>query len=459
MINRRNKYHLRIIVLLICLVPLIGSCTMAGEIAIPTTSLIASTPTIQVLASSTLTPTQTMLMETWTPTLLPEAKCPVLNNLQTIPKATTGDEADKFILQYLNLGGSPEQLSTQIKNLGPIVDSFQVFIMDVNGDGIKDIIVAINFNPPESEDWTAMAAGLYEYTCVDGVFQVQKIAGERMEKIEILALDNFLGSKNVDVLVKEGLYSDGYSEILDLYSLSGQNWFSSFETDEFPGSLKVELDNANGNRQLVIEGIRYCGSMLCNHWRKRRVTYEFHEGKVDLVKDELLPSPYRFHALEDGQIAVENGNLEEAVSIYNKAATDDGLVDVPTFYELELQANQKLPVEKLQRTAHAYQTASAAFREYCLLIYLGRIKDADAVLTRMKATYPEGTEGSEFLDLASYLTEQLKSGLNYHDACEATNTYLADKYILGTDNFVYNHLLGWDDISKQPGELLCPVLK
>jgi hypothetical protein len=46
-------------------------------------------------------------------------------------------------------------------------------------------------------------------------------------------------------------------------------------------------------------------------------------------------------------------------------------------------------------------------------------------------------------------------------ACYATNEYLASKYIEGTNDFVYEHLLGWGDpaMDYDLGERLCPELE
>ena len=189
------------------------------------------------------------------------------------------------------------------------------------------------------------------------------------------------------------------------------------------------------------------------------MTYEFQEGKVELIGEELLPSPYRMYVLEDAEIATQKRDFETAIKIYDRVARDNSLIDVLTAWEKGL-ISEKVTEAELLRTNHAYQTAYAYFREYSLLQYLGRTPDANKVLGRMKAIYPDGKEGSEFIDIASFLKSQLESGLDFHEACAATNGYLAKKYILGTVNdFIYTHLITWDEVIISPGELLCPEME
>ncbi len=106
-----------------------------------------------------------------------------------------------------------------------------------------------------------------------------------------------------------------------------------------------------------------------------------------------MPSPYRYHKLEDAGIAFLNGHYEEAIKLYHEAATDTTLIDVPTLNEIENLNTSSVSIEVDPKTFHAYQTAYAYFQEYSLLVYLHRQNEADAIFKTMKALYPGSAKG------------------------------------------------------------------
>ena len=249
-------------------------------------------------------------------------------------------------------------------------------------------------------------------------------------------------------------------ETIQLVSWTEQGWDFSPETGDYPCASTVDLETGDdGTKQVVVVGSRYCYIGFCQYWRMRRVTFTITGDELVQTGDELVPSSYRFHVLEDGEIAMARGDLEAAVGIYNRAATDSSLVDAPTINQRELQNEEDLSMEAILERAHAYQTSFAYFREYSLLFYLGRDDKAVEIMSTMKKLYPEGSPGSEFVDLASYLAEQIGSGLSVSGACEATNAYLEDRYVRGRpQDFIWRNLIQWDDYQLQSGYELCPEL-
>ncbi len=256
-----------------------------------------------------------------------------------------------------------------------------------------------------------------------------------------------------------GLFFSGCNEFIEMYSIDKGFWVPSFKTDESVCEMKTELKNGNnGHKEMTIEGIRGCSYSACGPARGRKWIYEFTGNEVKLKSDELLPSTYRIHALEDGEIAIESGDFETAIELYAKAARDNTLIDVLTMSEKDIQISQNIPLEKIQQTAHAYQTSFAYFRELVLLVYLNRLNEAEKILAQIKNTYPKNESGNEFVDISLYFLEQTRSGLSASKACEATNDYVGNEYLLSDKDFVYPHLNGWGDLSPQIGELLCPVI-
>jgi len=393
----------------------------------------------------------------------PEPKCPGLDTSLTMHEAKTGKEAEQIIFEYLNKGGLPEQLQYQISNLGQIVDSYQEIKIDVNMDGIQEIVIAINFAPPKGGGLEDAYSNLSIYSCANGSYQIKKIAGEGMQTIKIISVENLLDTEQPELLVAKDLIffrSGGCYEFVEMYSLKPRGWFSSLKTDEFLCDINTELKSIDaGGKELIIEGRRGCSYMACGPSRDRRLVYKFLNDKVEITTDELLPSQYRIHALEDGEIAIEQRDLETAIKVYDMAANDTSLINWLTELEKELQVSQNMSDAKIQKIAFDYQTSFALFREFVLLLYLDRDDEAVKVMSQIQKHYPEGHDGNQFVDLSTYLLESIKKGMTVKEACELTNEYLADKYILGGNDFVYLHLNGWGDMSPQIGELLCPVVE
>jgi hypothetical protein len=444
---------------------LLSACSQAqqGEKSLAPTRVdnASRTPQLLLSATHTIRPPQLTFNPTSTPALQLKVSCPIPSSHATIQEAGTGSEAEQVVLDYLDQGGSPEQLQKEIKKLGAILDSSQVFTTDINGDGINEVVLAINFAPPRSGSYLDMHGDLFIYNCADSKYDVTKvIAGEEAESIEILAVKNLLDSDVPEILVsRKWFYMSSCEEFVELYSSTKQGWVSSFKTDESPCAMKIKLkDESNGRKVLVIEGSRGCSYSSCGPARGRKWTYEFEGNAVKLIGDELLPSPYRIHVLEDGEIAIEKGNLETAIKIYDKAARDNSLIDVLTTDEQDKQTSQNIPLKRMQQIAHDYQTSFAYFREFVLLSYLDRDDEVERIFNQIKVAYPQGKSGNEFVDISSYFLDQIKSGSSAKESCEATNEYLAKKYILSANDFIYPHLNGWGDLSPQIGELLCPVL-
>ncbi len=199
MLNKQGRFSFSLIVSFICFLVL-SACSQARQenLIIPTVfNNATATQQIYPLPTNTTKPP----IPTSTPTQQSIAKCPIPNALTTILEAKTGGEAQQAILDYLNQGGFIEQLQKEIKNLGTIVDSYQVFVTDTNDDSVKEIIVAINFAPPKNGDWEDAYGNLSIYNCVDGSYHVTNIAGEKREKIKVLAVENLLNSNVPEILV------------------------------------------------------------------------------------------------------------------------------------------------------------------------------------------------------------------------------------------------------------------
>ena len=404
---------------------------------------------IFLLSSCSHAQQEEFVPQTTTKTSLPlKSDCPISSaNVHIVTDARI--DTAQAILDYLDRGGLPEQLETELRALGTTLESYQVQITDLTNDGLGEIVVAINFTSPK-------VGSLSIYNCFDGAYSVTKIEEGEQSNIELLSVEDLVNSETAEILVaRKFFYTDGCDEFVEMYSLVKRSWVSSLKTESSSCETKIELSKDNKHTLLIIEGNRACLLITCGPTRARQWVYEFASDGVKLVHEELLSSSYRIHALEDGEIALRKLDLNTAINAYDRAARDNNLIDVLTKSEQDAQISQNIPLQQMQEVAHDYQTSFAYFREFILLNYVNRKVDAQAISTQLEKLY-QGKSGKEFLDLTSYFLDQLESGVSVAEACEVTNEYIAAKYILTTNDFVYNHLNGWGD--PQIGEQLCPIL-
>jgi hypothetical protein len=438
---------------------LLSSCLQISQ-ENPTPSSARNISETSIPSTHTITSLQFTSSPTATPAIPPEVRCPTPNIDTTMFETMNGYDAEQAILAYLNHGGSPDLLQEEINKLGSIVNSSQVFIIDINNDDVSEIVLAINFNPPENGYWENAYGVVSMYSCTDGSYTTTNITEEKQGRITIISVENLSGLKTPEILVAKQILVSSCDEFVEMYSQEETSWLSLFKSDESPCLIRFELrNNESGYKELIIEGKRGCSYASCGPVREKKWVYEFRDDETKLIHEELLPSPYRIHVLEDGDIAIKRGDLDASIEIYGKAALDDTLIDAVTLSEQEKQFSEDISFEELQKTAHIYQTSFAFFRKFVLLHYLNRDDEAETVLNYMKTIYLEGKNGSELVDISLYFLDQIKSSRNAREACRLTNEYLANKYILSANDFVYSYLNGWGDFSPQIGELLCPEIK
>jgi len=463
--NKKISFFLPISVLIILLWLSACSPLQQEESVTPTESNnIFATPQIMPSATSTAGQPQIIFTKTLTSIPQPKAICPILNSKTTIAGGETVFEIEQAILDYLNQGGSPEQLQTEIKKLQDtsIVGPTQVIKVDTNGDDIQEIVLAINFGPPKvSGDYMDVHGNVHIYDCADHKYNDTEIVeGYFADTQTILAVENLLGSDAPEILIsRRYTYLDIYFEAVEMYMLKEEGWMLSFNTSESQCAVQTDLkDGSNGYKELIIVEGTGCSPSIYNPFRSRKSTYEFRDNEVELIHDEWLPSPFRIHRLEDAATAIAKGDLVSAIELYDKARRNNNLMDALTMNEEYAVTSQNMTLEEIQQTAHAYQTGFAYFREFVLLYYLNRNEEAENLFHQMKIQYLEGESGSELVDLAAYFLDQIKSGVSVKQACEVTNRYLVSKYMEDTNYFVSEHLEYRNIFWPQTEELICPIV-
>lgn len=155
---------------------------------------------------------------------------------------------------------------------------------------------------------------------------------------------------------------------------------------------------------------------------------------------------YRFHLLEDAQIALDAGNLKLALQAYEKAATDQSLMNSASDYELTSMNVNILDRASLQgaaKVAGQYQTAFAYFRIIVLSINVEPENRLQQMIKQMALRYPSGQPGHEFVELALLFQSEYQVAQDLQQACEKVNTEVDHSYshLTGRNGHVGN----WGD--------------
>jgi hypothetical protein len=222
--------------------------------------------------------------------------CTILNPKTTISEGETVPEIEQAILDYLNQGGSPAKLQTEIKRLQDtsIVGPTQVITVDINDDSIQEIVLAINFGPPVSGDYMDIRRNVHIYNCADGEYIDTKIVeGWFADTQKVLAVDNFLGSDAPEILMsRRWTYLDIYFEAVELYMLQEDGWIFFFKSEETPCGIQTELKNGSTrHKELIIIGSRDCSNNADETHIGKKWIYSFENNEVKLIQEVSFPSP------------------------------------------------------------------------------------------------------------------------------------------------------------------------
>jgi hypothetical protein len=220
----------------------------------------------------------------------PKANCPVPNSNATISGGETVSEIEQSILDYLNQGGSAEQLQIELNKLQDtsIIDRSQVISVDTDSDGIQEIVLSINYGPPKSGDYLDVHGNLYIYNCDAGKYNATLIVGrEFADTQKILAVENLLGSDTPEILIsRRWTYLDIFFEAVEIYMLKEDGWTLAFKSAETACGIQTELRKESiGQKELIITSSNECSIGTDESPTSEKWIYEFEDNEVKLVEE------------------------------------------------------------------------------------------------------------------------------------------------------------------------------
>lgn len=414
---------------------LLAGCRLAEGVAIPPVTSPSLTnaplPTVEntdiplstPAPTFTLTPTETSIL---TPTSIPTEflACATLDKALEFGTFGNLDEWRSNLLMYLNKGGNPELLAVTQSESSP--DAIFVAIEDVNKVPPSEIVVAATIrdrNVAEDEFLPVYEGALMIISCEDGEYtfpQQPFTFGEGMDYASFhqMILENVAGTEALEIIVTigEGLFA--CTDDLFIYGIGSNEQWSPLYENQFPCYFDLSLENLDQDleKEIIVNTSTSAGTMSEGLGREVQYTLDWSDNKLQLLKTDYPPSPYRIHVLEDAQKALYIQDYETALDLYIQAAEDPNLLNEPANVDYW---NPEISWEDKDAIAYGYQTAFAYFRILTIQLLRENSDQANATLQKMQSNYLEGKAGYEFVLLAETYLNQINTGATPKQACLA----------------------------------------
>lgn len=407
-----------------------AACNLAGPAGLPVTTEAGESP----LAVTTLPeiPTATVPPATATPppaTALLATETPVPEASPTLPPSPTpggepclpsqaqvslqaGDFSSfpQSILDFLNAGGSLEALDQGLYTAGVANQPISVAAADLTGDGSRDVVVSI-YNP----DSVAIPPGgsLLIYTCASGQYRLSYEENT----------EDTWGAPGIRYL--QDLNDDGSAELVAARPTCGAHtcfeditilaWDGSTFENRLEGTTTdlpypdvfLEDPEGDGNYDLIVVGSGI-GSVGAGPQRSLMRSWVYDpETELWIPAGETLgESNYRIHVLHDAEMSALVGAYDEALLLYGRVVQDTTLEDW-----------------NAPDTERANLGAYALFKTGVVHLLQGNQEFAQSTFNQQAETYPAGTTGHAYVELAQVFQDAYAGDESVIQGCAAARQY------------------------------------
>jgi hypothetical protein len=343
-------------------------------------------------------------------------------------KPETFANLEKDLLDYLNAGGTPEQLK----------HSYSTTIEDLNNDGGPEIIL---IEPNEFEPRIMM------FTCLNGKYE------------RAINFPNDIATFQSNIMAIKDNNENGFPEVFvkeigclnlrcgALYAVEwdGDHFAEKIsDTDSLGGSLNYTMMNEPSNAYLKdldgdgISELIWTGDIAPewhdDHWLsypQRLGTHIFKwDGKNYLAQTVEYSKPhYRFQAVQDGDRYSRDGKYERALSSYELAITDDSLDWWTELRGFCIMAQHKLGPCVSQEGAftcqfpsedpreHPILSAYASFRTMVVYLLMNDMEKAESTYKDLSATYTRDTPAYPITAMATAFWDEYQTSHEISKAC------------------------------------------
>jgi hypothetical protein len=315
------------------------------------------------------------------------------------------------IATFLNAGATPDELAGVLRDARLTNPPNPVVSGDVNGDGFPDLAISV-VNPASTAQ--PQSGELLVFTCTDGAYRL----GYTLEST---------GTSGAPAIQSiEDLNADGKAEIVTgLQTCGAHTCFTAVQvlgwtgdgfqnrligrTDDLPyPRVQINLVTEGGIAEIVIQGgmIASVGAGP-QRMETRTWTYDQPSGNWTLARDELAPSNYRIHVLQDADASLHKGDVAQALVVYNWVLSDQ-----PPLQDYQDPSNEKLNLG-----------AYAAYKIAAIHLKNAESEPAQQILNQMERSYPEGTGQHAFVEMALAYQLALGAARDVKAACDAVTQY------------------------------------
>ena len=333
------------------------------------------------------------------------------------------------ILSFLNAGGSAADLDQDLYSLGIANLPVPIDVADMTGDGMEDVVVSI-FDPGSVlQPPTGL---LLIYICDQPGYRLAYQEDTRPDQ----------GAPGIRYL--QDLNADGKAELVTSSASCGahtcfeQVQLISWEDGKFSNRLEGEtadlpyptiyLEPAQdeGIYNLHISGSGF-GSVGAGPQRNITRIWSYEPGARRWLFSSTTnePSSYRIHVLHDANAALEAGEYQAALLLYNRAISDSTLLDWEN------------PAEE-----QAWITAFARFQLVVIYTLQDQGSFADLIVNEMSVAYNQEKPQHGYYEMTMLFLEGFQRG-GEEEGCTAARKYASD-YVellepLGPQTFGYGN--------------------
>jgi hypothetical protein len=421
LVKKCLPYRFLLLLLLVLL-----SCNLPSNI-LSTEKSIDDTPS----------PSETSAVATETDILQPSQPCPIPPGNPNPVQPTIFAEMPDLILQYLNAGGEDTDLTPILETAGmQSIESPVFFEEDFTGDGWNDL--AFTLIDPAAE--TILQKGtLILNQCQGDQYQMVYRSPESPEW------------SAPTILSSDDMNSDGISDLIIGRQTCGAHtcftrleallWCGDTLENRLQGSSEdmpypdIEIRLQPPQISVIATGF---GSIGAGPFRQylRQWSWDAASEAFLPSPDQPLPSHFRIHVLFDADQAVEDGQLDRALDLYNQVIDDDELDDWID------------PIAE-----RAVLSAYASFRLIHTNLLLGDRDTAENIQHSLRDQTPVDSPGMGFVEMADTFWSEYENTGELDTACTAAQTYAISHQETTLDLLYFGYAN-----PTYTAEDLCPIL-
>ncbi len=355
---------------------------------------ILFTPT----ATTTLPPTTTITSPaTRTPTITP--------TLTPSPYPGNWAQLTEFVIKKLIAGQAISEIITELdeKNI-----TLQSSFVDFDGDEVDELFLTGTMS---QGDRVRTAFWIISRSQNDYMVVYARYPETFLYGADIYDIGDLNGDTLPDLLAASYGYGSGCGENLFVFGWRNTDYISYSAYTELCIE-NVEVDEIN---EIVLTGHESCWGSS-GPGRRIKEYYQQDNTEYKLSYSEKLPSNYRIHVLSDAQSAYDDGNVEQAVQLWEQAAHDQSLINYPSQWNGAAVENDKPEI---------YQPAFALYRLYTYyLITDNKVKAQQYLQELWDLVGDEKSPGGELLTLANEAKRLLDSSQDPEVVCNGIYEYL-----------------------------------